>query len=165
MRAANSLLPLVASASLGMLTALLVVGGVVEVRDARQRSNLARDQQAAVTLASKEVLGLTSLRPHDLDAQLAELEQPLAGSFAQQFHGMADSFTEVVRKYGVASTSQVVSAGLTSLEGDTAEVLVAATARVSGKGHRKPVERSYRFRVSLTRTGSTWGVAGMALVA
>jgi len=161
----RSLLPLVATALLGMLTALLVVGGVVEVRDARQRTRLESDRQATVALASKEVLGLTSLRPQALDAQLAALERPLTGSFARQFHGMADSFTEVVRKYGVASTGHVVGAGLTSLHDDTAEVLVAVTARVSGKGHHKPVERSYRFRVSLARAGSTWDVSGMDLVA
>jgi SnoaL-like domain len=114
--------------------------------------------------ADAQVLALTTLDFRRVDEQVAALRERTVGEFRQRFDTMVERFAAAVRKARIRAEGRILASGVVELSDDHAEVLVASLARVSA-GAAAETERSYRFRVSLTRVDDEWLISEMEALA
>ncbi len=119
---------------------------------------------AFVQTARQGVLNLTTVRYATAPEDVQHLLDGASGSFAQDFGGRKDSYIQVVQKAQVNSEGKVLAAGLEKLDGNTAVVLVASTAKVSNSSAPQGEERSYRLRVTVTDTDGRMTVSNVEFV-
>ena len=126
----------------------------------RQRS----DRASAISVASAEVTGLTSLSAASSDADINALLARATAGFRSDLGKQSETLKNGLTKNHVTATSSVVSAGITSYGDDKATVIVAAAGSVKNRSTATAQPRSYRVQVSLQKTGGTWLVSGLELV-
>lgn len=143
--------------------ALLAFGGMrlVELHHADSRND---DKKQAVTAASTEVQALTSVSATTTDSALARILDGATADFRDQFKQQAEVFRKTLKDANVKSTAKIVSAGLVTLKGDKATVLVAASGTVTNSKSTYAQARNYRLKVTLDRMGDSWLVSGMDFV-
>lgn len=156
---------IVRGAAAGLVVAALVAVLVVLSIRWRDTGNRAADEGAVVGVARAEVVGLLTLDGARIKTEIADLRARTTGAFRTQFDGIADVFVSLVKGGRLSSTGVVRAAGLESLRGDEATVLVAADATVRNHGSAAPVQQHYRMRVSVHRVSGEWLVSGMEFVA
>lgn len=133
----------------------------LQLRDQDTRDS--RDS-AAVRVASEQVLDLTTMDSTSVGEQLTALRGRSTGDFQKQLSEITDVFERAIRQSKVDASGTVDRAGLSSRNGDRAVVLVASTAKVTNTEQAKPVDRTYRIRVSLQWSDGKWLVDGMEFV-
>lgn len=154
----------------GALVALAIVIALVvvvidqagAVSDDRQRD---KDGKAAVAAASAEVVNLTTVSAKDSAESIRRLLAGAAPSFQKEFKASQSAFENALKNEKVVSKGVVDSAGLVSLGGNKATVLVAASATVTNTNTKSPETRTYRLKVSVERISGKWLVSEMSFVA
>lgn len=142
--------------ALGAAVVLLALSTTADGLDGRRG--------AFVQTARQGVLNLTTVRYATAPEDVQHLLDGASGSFAQDFGGRKDSYIQVVQKAQVNSEGKVLAAGLEKLDGNTAVVLVASTAKVSNSSAPQGEERSYRLRVTVTDTDGRMTVSNVEFV-
>lgn len=142
--------------ALGAAVVLLALSTTADGLDGRRG--------AFVQTARQGVLNLTTVRYATAPEDVQHLLDGASGSFAQDFGGRKDSYIQVVQKAQVNSEGKVLAAGLERLDGNTAVVLVASTAKVSNSSAPQGEERSYRLRVTVTDTDGRMTVSNVEFV-
>lgn len=142
--------------ALGAAVVLLALSTTADGLDGRRG--------AFVQTARQGVLNLTTVRYATATEDVQHLLDGASGSFAQDFGGRKDSYIQVVQKAQVNSEGKVLAAGLERLDGNTAVVLVASTAKVSNSSAPQGEERSYRLRVTVTDTDGRMTVSNVEFV-
>jgi len=152
-----------------LVAAVVVIAlGVACVLVGRHLSSVHEQQKAdtdAVQTASDEVLGLITLDPAHIKAELAALKARTTGDFRQQFDGILATFANTVASENITAKGKIVDAGLSSLTPTTATVVVASTTKVTHKGATTPQTRNYRMSIDLSLVGANWLITGMKFVA
>lgn len=155
-RAKRTLVAALTALTLLALTALLWSGWSL------RKDHQAEDRRtAAVSVADQQALRLLGISTDNVDAQIKELLANSTGDFKRQLAGIEANFGTVVKQGKVASTGQVVSKGLTSIDDKKARVILALTSQVSNADTKTPEARLYRIVVDLAREDGRWLVSGM----
>ena len=156
--------PLVATLLLALIPGAAYLGfdKLTVVRDADSR---AATQAKVVEIASDKVLDLTRFSANTAERDTQRLLKGVTDEFRTNYQDQVKAFSSAVARERVTSTGTVASAGLKSLDDDTAEVLVAATGTVQNKKADEPQPRYYRLLVELKRVGDDWLVNGLEFVA
>ena len=141
---------------------VVVIDQAGAVSDDRQRD---KDGTAAVAAASAEVVNLTTVSAKDSAESIRRLLAGAAPSFQKEFKASQSAFENALTNEKVVSKGVVDSAGLVSLSGNKATVLVAVSATVTNTNTKSPETRTYRLRVSVERISGKWLVSEMAFVA
>lgn len=128
--------------------------------DARRAS----DGRSAVAAAEREVVALISVSAATSAQDLAKLRAGATGAFRSQLAEQSSTFTTALRKAAVSAHGSVVSAGLASLSGSRATVLLAASGTVRNNAAAAASSRTYRLRAELSRTGGRWLVSSLEFV-
>jgi Mce-associated membrane protein len=135
----------------GVLLAALVVAGMLLVRHRQATAQQAlRDDVLAA--ARQEAVNFTTLDYRQLDRDLGRVLDGAGGSFKQQFQQQSDQLRQLVTANKAVSVGQVLDAGLVSLDGDSARVLVVADSRVTNTGAPDGQLRRYRMQLDLVRS-------------
>ncbi|MGN6333363.1 MAG: hypothetical protein ACTHOD_17245 [Motilibacteraceae bacterium] len=135
----------------GVLLAALVVGGLLLVRHGQAVAEQSvRDDVLAA--ARQEAVNFTTLDYRQLDRDLGRVLDGAGGSFKQQFQQQSDQLRQLVTANKAVSVGQVLDAGLVSLDGDSARVLVVADSRVTNTGAPDGQLRRYRMQLDLVRS-------------
>ena len=115
--------------------------------------------------AAKKVAGdLTTLSAPTVDADIQRILDESTGSFYDDFAARRDDFAAITRTAGVTSTGTATGAGLESIDGETAQVLVAATQQTTNSaGTQAP--RSMRFRIGVVKVGGAYTASKVEFVA
>lgn len=150
-----------------LVVALLLLAGLtgwllLRVQAADDR---ATQREAAVSAAGAEVTQLWTITSAGSDQALKRLMDGATGSFKAQLGQQSGSFQQILRQQGVSAAGSVVRAGLVSLSGKKATVLVAVDARISSPKAKAAENRQYRMQVHLRRSGDRWLVADLGFVA
>lgn len=136
---------------LAVLLAALVVGGVLLARHRQAVAQQAvRDDVLAA--ARQEAVNFTTLDYRQLDRDLGRVLDGAGGSFKTQFQQQSDQLRQLVTANKAVSVGQVLDAGLVSLDGDSARVLVVADSRVTNTGAPDGQLRRYRMQLDLVRS-------------
>ncbi|KRC59758.1 MULTISPECIES: hypothetical protein [unclassified Nocardioides] len=122
-------------------------------------------RNAAVEVATDQVLDLTTLDTDTIDAKVAAMGKRLSGDFKRQFDGFSQTFADVVANDKIRASGKLKSVAVSAYDGRKADVLVATTVDVTTGKATKPTQRDYRMKVSLEGSGDDWLITGMEFVA
>ncbi|HWU31749.1 MAG TPA: hypothetical protein VN108_02680 [Marmoricola sp.] len=147
----------------GVLVGLAAWGLVqaLQLRDHGQRQD---DRAAAVAAASRQVVLLTTVTASTSAKDINKMLAGAAPSFRKEFEKGATAFFNTLKAAKVTSQGAVDATGVVSASGTAAEVLVAATGRVSNVTTKSPESRTYRLDVNLVKANGQWLVSGMRFV-
>lgn len=119
---------------------------------------------AVLTAARQEALGLTTLSRQTGARDYQTVLAGSAGSLKQQLsQGRAD-FLKTLSSADVASAGTILDAGIVSVHGGTATVLLNVQATVRNKQASKPETRLYHWQAALVDSGGRWLVTSMEFV-
>jgi Mce-associated membrane protein len=131
---------------------------VWKARDAAAQSAAA--QQAARQTA----VNLVSLDYRNIQQGIDRVLSGMTGEVKNQWATQARTIADTATKNQAMSSVQSVRAGVVSVDGDSAEVVVALTAVTTSPKVTQGAPRYYRFSMDLTRTDGRWLVSKLGLV-
>jgi Mce-associated membrane protein len=98
-------------------------------------------------------LNLTTINWQQADADVQRVLDSATGTFYDDFQKRAQPFIEVVKQAQSKSVGTIAEAGLESVSGDEARVLVAVTVQTSNAGAPEQSPRAWRMRLTVHKVG------------
>ncbi|REE98110.1 hypothetical protein [Thermomonospora umbrina] len=149
------------SVAVAVLTVFTVLLGV-----SWWRANQAEDERVeAMRSARQTAVNLLSIDHRNVQKSLAQVQGGLTGEARDQWGTMSKDIAQTAQRTRTVSTVQDVRAGVVSMDGDSAEVIVSITALATSPEVKQGQPRYQRWRFDLTETGGRWLVSNMRLVA
>ena len=136
---------------MALLAACLVSGLRLRAQDDR-----ADARADAVKAARQEALNLTSVDGTDIQQDLDRVLEGASGTFRQEFEAQSQRLTTVLEQNQVRAQGEVLDAGLSRFDGDTATALVVIDSVVANKEIPDGQTRTYRMQLQLERVGDRW---------
>jgi Mce-associated membrane protein len=123
-------------------------------------------QQVAqfIQTARQAALNLTTISHTSADHDVARILDSTTGSFRDDFQNRSQQFIAVLKQAQTDTVGTVTAAGLESLEGDTAHVLVAVSVKTSNAGAAEQQPRLWRMRIDVDKAGSDAKVSNVQFV-
>lgn len=127
----------------------------------KHEANAKRD--LFVQVARQGAVNLTTINYTQVDADVQRILDQSTGAFRDDFEQRSKPFIDVVKAAQSKSEGTVTDAGLESLRGDSAQVLVAIAvkSRTAG-GEESP--REWRMRIEVRSVGSDAKVSNVVFV-
>jgi Mce-associated membrane protein len=139
-------LGVLATCALIAATVFMVIQHRSAVHDEQQRAEFAAaGRQAVVTLMSLDF--------NNAQQNVDRIIDNSTGQFRDDFKNTAGDFVKIAKESKVVTDVSVNASAVDSMSGDSADVLVAATSRVTNSSGAKEQPRSWRLLVSLVREG------------
>jgi Mce-associated membrane protein len=149
--------------SVTALLAVLVLAGWLGFQQYQAHQKQQADERF-VTVARQVAVNLTTVDFNQADADVARILDSATGTFLSDFQNRAQPFIEVVKRAKSKSVGTVTDAGLESVDGDHAQVLVALQVRSSNEGTPEGDPRGWRMRLDVQRIGDDVKVANVQFV-
>lgn len=128
------------------------------------RATVATKYKIAQT-AADAITTLWSYTPEDMDTLSSRSAKYLGGDFEGQYRKFVDAIAATNKQAKVTSSTQVVGAGIESLNGDEATALVYTnTTSTSEQSNNIPSLQYLSYRLELKRYGHDWRVTRMTTV-
>lgn len=152
-----------------MILAVLLFGAAAfavtqAMRPNPQPSTAAPRWQPYVDYAKQFTVSLTSLSAQSADSDIQRILDGSTAPFHDDFANKRSDFRQTVINSNVTSQGTVKCAGLDSINGTTAHVLVAATSKVTNNAGASQDPRSWRLDVQVEKTGDTYKVSKVDFV-
>jgi serine/threonine-protein kinase len=147
---------------LGVLLYGAVGFGVVQYfRPALQPSSAAPRWQPYVDDAKQFAVVLTTISPQTIDSDIQRILDGSTGPFHDDFANKRSDYTQTVVKSSVTTQGTVNSAGLESINGTTAHVLVAVTvaSKVTNNDGASQEPRNMRLVMQVDKLGDAYKVS------
>lgn len=149
-----------------LILAVLLLGAaafaVTQVMRPAPKSTAAPSWQPYVDYAKQFTVWLTSISYQSADSDIQRVVDGSTGQFHDDFAQRSSDFRKVVEQSKVTTVGTVDSAALNSLTGSTAQVLVAATSKVTNNDGSSIDPRKQRFILSVDKIGATYKVSNVA---
>lgn len=148
------------------LTAVVVLGGVIGWFGYRAADARAADQQRElfVQVGRQAAVNLTTIDHSRVEADIQRIIDGATGSFREDFESRSGPFAEVVRQAQSTSEGTITEAGLESVDGDSAQVLVTVSVKTSVGDVPEPEPRAWRMRVAVQPDGDDVKVSNVEFV-
>ncbi len=117
-----------------------------------------------IEVAKQGAINLTTISHTEVDKDVQRILDSSTGTFHDDFQKRSKPFTDVVKQIKSTSTGTVSDAGLESLDGNQAEVLVAVAVKTSTAAAADPELRHWRMRISVQRNGADAKVSNVEFV-
>lgn len=125
----------------------------------------ARDERQAFLQAGRQgALNLTTIRWDNADSDVQRILDGAGDPFRKDFADRSKSFIAVVKEAKSTSTGEITEAGIASLDGNTAQVIVAATVKTSNVGAAEQEPRAWRMKVSVEKKDNRMLVTNVEFV-
>lgn len=150
--------------ALAVLVVALVCTGVVvglRWRDARAQERRYDDVLAA---ARAETIAFTTLDYHDLNPSIDRVLAGATGDFKKQFAASREQLTSLSTQNRSVSRGRVLSAGVISMDQDSARVAVVADSTVTNVNASTPQPRHYRLALDLVLQDGQWRTSDLQFV-
>jgi Mce-associated membrane protein len=155
---------LAAVVGLASVVALLALVGWLgyqqhAVKSAIQQRNLFLEtgKQAATNL--------TTIDFATADADIARILDSTSGAFHDDFKTRSGPFIDVVRKTQSKSAGKISEAAIESINGNTAQLLIAVNVETKTTAMPQPSSRAWRMRIAVERNGDSAKVTKVDFVA
>jgi Mce-associated membrane protein len=117
-----------------------------------------------VQTARQGALNLTTISYTEVDADIKRILDSSTGRFHDDFQTRSQPFVDVVKQAQSTSVGTITEAGLESVNGDTAQVLVAVSVKTSNAGAAEQQPRAWRMRIDVAQVGDTAKVSNVEFV-
>ncbi|BBY14603.1 YfgM family protein [Mycolicibacterium litorale] len=118
---------------------------------AYQSSQEQKQRDLFLQVGRQAAQNLTTIDWERADADVQRVLDVATGTFYDDFQKRAEPFLQVVKEAKSKSVGTLGEAGLESVTGDTAEVLVAVTVQSSNAGAPEQAPRAWRMRLTVQR--------------
>jgi Mce-associated membrane protein len=143
---------------LGLVAAVVVSALVLALLWLVRPSSDDEVRDSALLAARTYTTSLTTFDARTLDEDVERVRRSSTAEFAAEYDETIAGLRETLDTQQTVSTGTVVGAGLESLEGSTASVLVAVNQQLSSGG-AEPRTEANRLRMVLERRDGQWLIA------
>lgn len=143
------------------LVVVLAVAGWLDVQS--RRDSGVREQM--LQAARDGLIALTSIDHQHADRDVQRILDASTGGFRDDFEQRAAGFKDAARKAESTSVGTVNESAVESVDGNEGRVLVALTVMTSNRGVPERQPKSWRTRVTVSRTGDGFKLAAVEFVA
>jgi Mce-associated membrane protein len=148
---------------LASVLALGVVGGwlgygVYKVHQTDQLRN------ELLAVGKQGALNLTTINYTEADADVQRVLDSSTGQFYDEFSERAPVFVDVVKQVQSKTEGRITEAGVESISGDSARVLVAVAVNTSNRASADQPLRHWRIRIDVQKVGETVKVSNVEFV-
>lgn len=148
------------------LTAIVALAGlggwlgyrVYQSQQAQQQRNL------FLQVGRQGALNLTTIDYTEADADVQRILDSATGTFYDDFQKRSPAFVEVLKQAQSKTEGSITEAGLESLSGDSARVLVAVSVKTSNLGATEQQPRLWRMRIDVQKAGNGAKVSNVGFV-
>ncbi|MGB3331998.1 MAG: mammalian cell entry protein [Mycobacterium sp.] len=145
------------------VTALAGAVGWLGYRD-HHLQQAQEQRESYVQVARQAAINLTTISYAQADTDVQRIIDSTTGAFRDDFGQRSRPFVDVVKQAQSESEGTVTEAGLESVDGDQADVLLAVSVRTTIAGTVQPEPRHWRMRISLQHTGDGPKVSNIGFV-
>jgi Mce-associated membrane protein len=132
-----------------VLTAMAAVSGF-RAHDAHRAE---RQQELFLRVGRQSALNLSTISHVAADADIQRIVDSSIGTFHDEFQQRSKPFVAYVKSEQAQSVGTVTEAGLESVTGDSARVLVAVSVDTTTAAVPAPHHNSFRMRIDLKMVG------------
>jgi Mce-associated membrane protein len=145
---------------------LAVLAGLTSWLGVRVHHQHQVEQQRQMFLQAgrQAAIDLTSIGYPTVDADVQRVLAASTGSFNEEFQQRSAAFSEVVRQAKATSEGSVTDAGVESVSGDSAQILVAVSVKTSNAGAPEQEPRYWRMRITVQNVGGSMKAANVGFV-
>jgi Mce-associated membrane protein len=154
---------------LALVASLLIVamlgglGGYLGYRG-YQTQVAARQRELFLSVGRQAAINLTTISYTQAEADVARILDSATGTFHDEFQQRSEPFIGVVKRAQSTSQGNVIAAGLESIDGDRAHVIVAVSVKTANAGVPDQQPRGWRMRLDVQRVGDTAKVSDVQFV-
>lgn len=123
-----------------------------------------RSREAVLLAARQQALNFTTIGYKTVDRDVQRVINGATGDFRASYQQNRKTIKQTVTKNRSTSKGEVLSAGLRSVDSDSAVALVVVDASVTNVAHKKPTLQNYRMQLDLARSRDRWLVSGVEFV-
>lgn len=136
------------------VASIVALSGLVGWLGYRTYQSYEQDQQREAFLrgGSEVALALTTIDFNHVDSDVAHILDSATGQFHDDFQRRSGPFADVVKKAQTTTTGTVTGAGVESVDGDEAQVLVALQVKTKNAGGEQP-PHGWRMRITVQKVG------------
>lgn len=145
------------------VTALAALAGWLAFR-AYQAHQEQGQRSLFLQVARQEALNLTTIDWQHPDADVQRILDGATGQFHDDFAARSQPFVEVLKQAKSTTVGTVTAAGLESATADQAQVLVAASVKMTYAGGPEAPPRAWRMRITVQKVGDQAKVSNVAFV-
>jgi Mce-associated membrane protein len=160
---AASRLGWVSLALIGLLVVLLAVG-VVMFTKWRDEKSTHDAYDEALASARAETLAFTTLDYRTAKTSLEQVKKGATGEFGKEFAKQSAAIEKLTEQNKSVSKGKIVSAGVVSMDKDSARVIVVADSTVTNKSTKTPVPRHYRLQLDMQNEDGQWLTSALEFV-
>lgn len=147
-----------------VLVATAAFATIETVRTNRLASRTVPTWQPYVDAAKTTAINLTTISYQTVDNDIQRILDNSTGTFHDDFSTRSEPFKKIVRDNQSASSGTVNGAGLESLDGAQARVLVAVSVKTSNAGKPDQEPRAWRIRISVDKIGQSYKASNVGFV-
>ncbi|QYB05912.1 hypothetical protein I1A62_16325 [Rhodococcus sp. USK10] len=129
-----------------------------------QAERAAQQRSQILEAASQGVVNLTTMDFERADDDVQKVLDGSAGEFRDDFEARSKDLIAVMQEAQVKSVGEVRQAAIERQDGDSADVLVAVTQRVSNAGGAADEPRGQRMRVTMQLEDGTYKIVKAGFV-
>jgi Mce-associated membrane protein len=124
------------------------------------------DQQRNLFLqvGRQGAINLTTIDWQHADTAVQRILNSATGTFFDDFSKRSRPFIDVVKQAQSTSVGTVTEAGVESVTGDSAQILVAVSVKTSNIGAPEQKPRSWRMRINVRRVGDEAKISNVGFV-
>lgn len=119
---------------------------------------------AYLQTARQAALNLTTISYAEVDRDIKRILDSTTGGFRDDFQRRSAPFLDVVKQARSTSQGAVTEAGLESVDGNHAQVLLAVSVKTSLAAGEPGPPRNWRMRISVEQTGDGTKVSNVQFV-
>ena len=161
--------PLRAAVAVPVILVMLLLGATSFAaaeftRSSPGPSTAAPQWQPYVDYGKQFVAWMLSISAATVDSDIQRIVDGSTGSFHDDFVNRSADFKNVTLSSKVTSHGTVTAAGLESLDGATAQVVIYGTSAVANSAGPQQQPRNFRFRTTVVKIGDTYKVSQLEIV-
>ncbi|MDT7763344.1 MAG: Mce-associated rane protein [Mycobacterium sp.] len=148
------------------LLIVAVLGGLVGYLGYRghQMQVAARQRELFLSAGRQTAINLTTISYTQAEADVARILDSATGTFHDEFQQRSQPFIDVVKRAQSTSQGSVTAAGLTSIDGDRGQVIVAVSVKTANAGVPGQQPRGWRMRLDIQKVGDTAKVSDVQFI-
>ena len=148
---------IVAIMALGAIAGWLGYRGYQEHQAMQQR-------ELFLQVGRQGALNLTTISYTEVDVDVRRILDSATGTFYDDFQRRSQPFIDVVKQAQSKSVGTITAAGLESVDGDRAQVLVAVHVTTSNVGAAEQQPRAWRMRIDVQKVGGGAKISNVEFV-
>lgn len=134
-----------------VLAVAFTVTAALQWRGLQDDRSAQSERQAFLQAGRQGALNLTTIRWDNADSDVQRILDGAGDPFRKDFADRSKSFIAVVKEAKSTSIGDINEAGIASVEGNVAQVVVAATVKTSNVGEAEQEPRAWRMKVAVEK--------------